>query len=211
MRRPRHRRRTLPEIAVRQRFHTVRGYSQEVSRARLRLLDDVEVRRLRAEEFTYSEVGETTGVTPTGYRHVRLRTQLGSGRDHFDVAREAMLSWQIQLRANIAVAASHPTITDDAVAILGLRIGRVNAVRAPVAIVAVESDEDMAGFTYGTLPGHPEMGEERFELRLMSDESVQLSINAFSRPATLMTRLGRPVAAALQDAITRRYGRALQA
>ena len=50
-----------------------------------------------------------------------------------------MLSWQIQLRANIAVAASHPTITDDAVAILGLRIGRVNAVRAPVAIVAVES------------------------------------------------------------------------
>ncbi|WP_231387083.1 hypothetical protein [Gordonia polyisoprenivorans] len=34
-----------------------------MSRARLRLLDDVEVRRLRAEEFTYSEVGETTGVT----------------------------------------------------------------------------------------------------------------------------------------------------
>lgn len=63
MRRPRHTRRTLPEIAVRQRFHTVRGYSREVSRARLRLLDDVEVRRLRAEEFTYSEVGETTGVT----------------------------------------------------------------------------------------------------------------------------------------------------
>ncbi len=196
---------------MRQRFHTVRGYSHEVSHACLRLLDDVEVRRLRAAELTYSEVGATTGVTPTGYRHVRLRTQLGNGRDHFEVAREAMMSWQIQLRANIAVASSHPTVTDDAVAILGLRIGRVNAVRAPVAIVAVESGENVAGFTYGTLPGHPEMGEERFELRLTSDESVQLSINAFSRPATLMARLGRPVAGVLQDAITRRYGRALQA
>jgi uncharacterized protein (UPF0548 family) len=48
------------------------------------------------------------------------------------------------------------------------------------------------GFAYGTLPGHPESGEEAFVID-DTDQGVVFQIVAFSRPAAALARLGTPV------------------
>ena len=68
---------------------------------------------------------------------------------------------------------------------------------------------DRKGFSYGTLPGHPEAGEERFVLDRRPDGSIQLSVGAVSRPATLAARMAGPLTRAAQAIATRRYLRAL--
>jgi uncharacterized protein (UPF0548 family) len=50
------------------------------------------------------------------------------------------------------------------------------------------------GFAYGTLPGHAESGEERFQVEWdRSDDAVYYDILAFSRPRHLLARLGYPL------------------
>jgi uncharacterized protein (UPF0548 family) len=60
------------------------------------------------------------------------------------------------------------------------------------------------GFAYGTLPGHPEQGEEAFHVNF-EDGQVLAEIVAFSRPADLPTRLAGPLARQVQKAATKRY------
>ena len=72
-------------------------------------------------------------------------------------------------------------------------------------MVYVVDEPDRAGFAYGTLPGHPESGEELFAVELRTDGSVVATIYAFSRPARWYTRLGGPVARLAQRLMTRRY------
>jgi uncharacterized protein (UPF0548 family) len=51
-----------------------------------------------------------------------------------------------------------------------------------------------AGFTYRTLEGHPELGEETFsvEKHAVTGE-VTAALRSWSRPGTFLTRVGRPV------------------
>lgn len=71
-------------------------------------------------------------------------------------------------------------------------------------------DEDhRKGFAYGTLPGHPESGEEAFVVELGEDGQVTFTISAFSRPASVLARLGGPLSRAIQRWVTGRYLRAV--
>jgi uncharacterized protein (UPF0548 family) len=59
------------------------------------------------------------------------------------------------------------------------------------------------GFAYGTLPGHEEIGEERFLVRLdAADQSVWYDIFAFSRPGK-WARFAQPLARILQRRFVR--------
>jgi uncharacterized protein (UPF0548 family) len=87
----------------------------------------------------------------------------------------------------------------------------VVGVLAPVRVVYVVEEPRRRGFAYGTLPGHPEIGEERFLVEHRNDGSVVASVVAFSRPGRLLTRLGGPLSWAVQSAVVGRYLRALQA
>jgi uncharacterized protein (UPF0548 family) len=80
----------------------------------------------------------------------------------------------------------------------------------PCRVVYLIEEPDRHGFAYGTLPGHPEAGEELFLLERGDDGSASFTIRAFSRPATVLTRLGGPVARAVQRAMTGRYLRAIE-
>ena len=66
-----------------------------------------------------------------------------------------------------------------------------------------------AGFAYGTLPGHPEQGEEAFVVRLMDDGVVRFDVVAFSRPGSTLTRLAGPIGRVAQSVALRGYLRAL--
>jgi uncharacterized protein (UPF0548 family) len=99
-------------------------------------------------------------------------------------------------------------VVPEAVAVLRLGIGRLG-VNAPVRVVYVVDEPDRQGFAYGTLPGHPESGEEAFMVELHDDDAVTFTITAFSRPSSLLTRIGGPVSHAIQSWVTTRYLRAI--
>ncbi len=65
------------------------------------------------------------------------------------------------------------------------------------------------GFAYGTLPGHPESGEESFVVELVGDE-VWLEIVAFSRPGALLVKLVGPLSLLLQQTALRAYVKSLR-
>lgn len=65
------------------------------------------------------------------------------------------------------------------------------------------------GFTYATLPDHPECGYESFVVRLDRDD-VRFDIQAISRPGVPLVRVGAPVTRQLQKRATNGYLRALE-
>lgn len=160
------------------------------------------------DDLTYPEVGATRrDELPIGYHHLRHRLYLGRGV--LAVAREALFGWQMHEMAGLRVRASAPVAAPGVTVTSGLGWGPVR-VAAPCRVVWAEVDGDRAGFGYGTLPGHPECGEEAFVLTRTEHDEVWLTVTAFSRPARWYARAGGPVATALQRWVAHRYGRALR-
>jgi uncharacterized protein (UPF0548 family) len=143
--------------------------------------------RLREAELTYGEVGQTARRPPSGYHHLRRSAVIGSGTQLFTRAADALLSWQAHLRAGLSVTASSPTAEPGSVVLLGVGPQRLQ-IKAPCRVVYVTSEPARRGFAYGTLPGHPERGEEAFIIGRHADGTVTFSITAFSRPATALAK-----------------------
>jgi uncharacterized protein (UPF0548 family) len=159
-------------------------------------------------ELTYPEAGATRdGPLPGGYRHLRHRTRLGAGV--FDAAGEAVLTFAMHRAAGARVEASAPRAAPGVSVTVGLGVGRLR-LPAPCRVVWAVADERRIGFGYGTLPGHPERGEESFVVERADDGVAWLVITAFSRPARWFTRLAGPVGVAFQKAYARRLGAALR-
>lgn len=156
-------------------------------------------------EFTYPEVGATAGDLPEGYHHLRAAGQIGSGRARFEAAAEALLHWGMQRGAGLRVQTSTTT------AEVGTDVlGHLGPMRVPCRVMYVVDEPDRRGFAYGTLPGHPESGEELFLVRRdPATDAVYAEVTAFSRPAQWWSRLGRPVAQLAQRVVTQRYLRAI--
>ena len=152
--------------------------------------------------LTYPEVGATaSGSLPAGYGHLRLQRQIGSGRERFERAADAVMHWGMQRGAGLRVRASSEVARVGTVVIV-----RIGFLPAPCRVVYVVDDPDLRGFGYGTLPGHPESGEERFVVRHDSvTDGVIAEVSAFSRPATWWSRAGGPLATVAQRVIARRY------
>jgi uncharacterized protein (UPF0548 family) len=81
--------------------------------------------------------------------------------------------------------------------------------RIPARVVYVIDEPDRKGFAYGTLPGHPERGEEAFVVERRADDSVWLVIRAFSRPSNAFFWVTYPALRMMQAIFTARYERAL--
>lgn len=93
-------------------------------------------------------------------------------------------------------------------AILRLGWGALS-VRIPVRVVYLIDEPTRRGFAYGTLPGHPESGEEAFVVERRDDDSVWLTIRAFSRPSHPALWIVYPVLRLVQAIFTSRYEHAL--
>ncbi len=168
-------------------------------------------RRRPADGLTYPEVGATSGwPLPVGYRHLRRSRVIGQGGDSFTRAAELLMTWQMHRRAGLAVTTTAPLATVGPDVTLAWTAGPVR-VTAPCRVIRVTKEPAAAGFTYGTLPGHPEQGEEAFTVRLGPNGDVGLEIVAFSRPALWYSRLAVPVTRLVQHRITDRYLSALSA
>ena len=172
-------------------------------------LSDREAEELRTAALTYAEVGSTRASRmPKGYRHLHRRVELGVGTERFERAAEAVLGWEVQRRAGLKVRASTEQVVEGSVAVIRLGVGNLS-VNAPVRVVYVIDEPQRQGFAYGTLPGHPECGEEAFVVERGEGGAVTFTITAFSRASTLLTRLGGPVSRIIQSRVTNRYLRAV--
>lgn len=160
------------------------------------------------DELTYEEVGATAGDMPSGYHHVRARRVIGRGPAAFARAADALLAGEAQRRAGARVELSQTPMREGTRVTMRLGLG-ILSFRIPCLVVWAERTETLAGFAYGTLPGHPERGEERFTLTLLPSGEVVFEIAAFSAPGRWFTRIGAPAGRLVQSWMTRRYLRAL--
>jgi uncharacterized protein (UPF0548 family) len=163
---------------------------------------------LAAAELTYADVGATQGALPAGYHHLSDSRVIGSGQDTFRAAAAALLAWQVQLGAGLRVTASSAVAAPGEVVLLGAGAGPLR-LRAPCRVVYTVTEARRRGFAYGTLPGHPERGEEAFMVEQRDDGRIVVSITAFSRPASLAARAAGPLGRLIQRYFTRRYLEAL--
>lgn len=167
------------------------------------LLSSASVATLRAAPLTYPEVGATAHESlPDGYRTIERSRRL-PGHADFDRAADDLLHWRVQQRAGLRVRASSLATEPDTVVILGLL-----GFKAPCRVVYVVTEADRRGFAYGTLPGHPEQGEESFILERDGD-GIRFTVRAFSQPATRLAAAAGPLGRRVQDVATGRYLRAL--
>ena len=98
-----------------------------------------------------------------------------------------------------------PILVAGDTALLRLPIG----MKLPVRVIYVVNEPTRVGFAYGTLRGHPENGEESWMVERRDDDSVWMTVRAFSRPANLFWWCGYPILRIVQEVYTRRYLRAL--
>jgi uncharacterized protein (UPF0548 family) len=141
-----------------------------------------------------------------GYRHDRETVVLGD-EDRFEVAAAQLRAWQPHRGSNVQVASTGDVEEGTTVALAAPVL--VAWVLATCRIVYVEDEADCFAWAYGTLPLHPEEGEERFEVR-RHDGVTTFSISAFSRPRHWLARGTAPIARRLQLKATQAYLAAMQ-
>lgn len=142
---------------------------------------------------------------PPGSRVLRERVALDAGASldaTFDATVEALFGWNIHRGAGLVVAPSGP-------AAIGATV--VQAVRAgpfwftaPCRVVGVVRGRDEAGFTYATLPHHPETGVEVFRV-LRDTDGLAFEIHAVARHDFWGSRVLPRIAHRMQDRVTGGY------
>ncbi|MCU1440714.1 MAG: hypothetical protein JWP85_1711 [Rhodoglobus sp.] len=170
---------------------------------------------LREVSVTYGAVGATRAPDllihpPAGFRPIERRARIGHGEARFAYACAQLMSWGVQKNSGLRVetdGAPQLEAGDSATLVVPV-LGRIS-VAAPVRVVYVVEEPTHRGFAYGTLPGHPESGEEAFVVNQRDDGSVWITVRAFSRPSSRRWWMLYPALRLMQELITRRYLRAL--
>ena len=169
------------------------------------LVTAADLDRARSLEPTYAEVGSTLSRSlPNGYRHDRESIDLGRGDERFSLGCAAVRAWAAHTYIGARVFPDDAPIQVASTVIVALARGPFVLV-APCRIVWVVEEANRFGFAYGTLPGHPEIGEESFTVVHDSDGTVRFEIVAFSRPQEFIVRVGGPVSRMAQRCATAGY------
>jgi uncharacterized protein (UPF0548 family) len=129
---------------------------------------------------------------------------LGTGDSVWNRGIDGLHLWVAHTGAGAMVFPLGAALAEGETVLVVLRTGPFFVV-APCRIVYVLDEPTRFGFGYGTLPGHPESGEESFVIDRDARGGVRFVVTAISRPAALLARLGAPVARRVQSRVTSRY------
>jgi uncharacterized protein (UPF0548 family) len=166
--------------------------------------------RLRDAPLTYDAVGTArSGAVPDGFRGGHRSAVVGSGRADLERAAAALFDWRAQRAAGLRVRATGPAWEPGTVVVLTAGLPRLGY-DIPCRVVWGQTTGDERGFAYGTLPGHPESGEECFLVRLTPAGDVVHEIRVFFRLASPAARLAGPLSLLLQRLATTRYVAAIR-
>jgi uncharacterized protein (UPF0548 family) len=154
-------------------------------------------------ELTYAAIGATATTPPAAYVVDHTRVRLGEGEAVFTLATTALGRWDHFRLGWVEAWSSDPVIrvgTPVAVLVRILGLWWLNACRVVYVVDESRGPVRRWGFAYGTLPGHAESGEERFQIEWdQTNGDVWYDILAFSRSHHVLARLGYP--------LTRRFQR----
>ncbi|MFD4900762.1 DUF1990 family protein [Streptomyces sp. NPDC058411] len=160
--------------------------------------------------LTYPEVGATRlGPLPDGYSHLHHRAAVGRGRADFETAGAAVTEWRMHRASGCRVNASAARAAAGGTVEVSAGVGPLR-LTAPCEIVWTTYEEHRTGFAYGTLPRHPECGEESFVVELADDGTVWFTVMAFSRAASWYSRLAGPLVPVAQRWYARRLAATLR-
>lgn len=173
------------------------------TRAKLRTL----LETVREASPSYEHVGCTCSTAPRGFAHDRYEIQLGHGGSDFEAACNALAQWKM-FPHGVAIEGDTSPLEVGAIVVLGVRcmgIWEYGACRT-VYVIDQDGPQRKFGFAYGTLPGHVERGEERFEVSWnQADDSVWFRVTAISRPVHPLAWAIYPLARHFQ----RRFARSM--
>lgn len=157
------------------------------------------VAALADAEPTYEHVGSTLGSTPSGVSvlHVERATP-----GNVATAAATLARWAAHDGIGARVVPDRPPAVGATVGIV-VPAGPLELLVVD-RVVAVVDEPERAGFAYGTLPGHPERGEELFLATSAGPGLVRLEVVAHSRPVGLAACVP-PVVRRLQRAAAHRY------
>lgn len=182
---------------------------------------DAIVRDQRALPFTHSEVGATRRVplegpaaglpsefAPPGFVVDRHGAALGRGKAVFLRACAALRAFAMFPPAwtRVHLLECEGPLREGSVFVTVIRhCGFYSAMPSKVVYWVEERGRlHHFGWALGTLPGHPQCGEERFWVSWDPEsDDVRYEVVAFSRPRDLLVRLGRPYARLLQGRFAR--------
>jgi len=164
------------------------------------------------QELTYPGAGRTEpggGPPPPGYRVMHRCAVLGGGLYLMARATEALMTFEMHRAAGLRPAANARRAHVGVTVTTKLGVGPLS-IPAPCRVVWSRESARIAGFGYGTLPGHPASGEEAFILECDNGQAVTFTVTTFSRPERWFMRAAGPVGPALQTLMMRRYIGALR-
>ncbi len=158
----------------------------------------------RLAQLTYVDVGATIDRrVPTGFSGKQMSQVVGHGETAFERARLGLKTWAAHRGAGVVPIEATPVVTGETV-LLVLGLGPAD-VRIACRIIDVTDTPSSYGFTYGTLPVHPECGEERFLVERSADGTVRFTIDVFWKPNHPLAVIGAPVARRMQQHFTQGY------
>jgi uncharacterized protein (UPF0548 family) len=149
---------------------------------------------------SYDHVGSTlrpaSGGVPSSTTSIEVPGALASAAD-------ALLRWATHDGIRAMVVPHAPPTVGDTVCIV-VPFGPFELL-APNRVVAVVAESERVGFAYGTLPGHPEVGEELFLAEQIDPDRLRLTIRTDARLAGRVARASAPLSRRLQRSATNRY------
>ncbi len=145
-------------------------------------------------DVTYAEIGATLTSLPAGYHHLRTeRTLSGSAAsadDLFAYGRDAISSWAAQHALNLILEPTIPEFVEGEILVFALPMKPSPFwTTGSCRIIRIVDEPSRYGFVYGTLPHHPEIGEEAFLVERNDTGRVWCSVTAFSRGGSIPMRM----------------------
>lgn len=156
---------------------------------------------------------EQSACQPPGAAADRLRSdrrtvRIGRGRDAFERAAEALMTWQVHRMAGFRVTATNDRAAEGETAILVRRIGPIVLVLACRISTTDLGAEGTKGFRYAALPLHVEVGEQEFAVVIENDE-VFFLLTSLSKPASRLVALAGPIPRLVERRVRTGYVKAV--
>ena len=169
----------------------------------LRRPSQAAIDRYRADRLGVEPTCALAASPPPGFHHERFSREVGSGPADLERARAGLRAWAAHRGSGVEVHPAEATVeVGETVALVMRQLGLW--VLASCRVVEVVDEPDTFGFTYATLPDHPECGYESFTVRL-EGEVVRFDVEATSRPGIPLVRLGSPFTRQLQRRASNAY------
>jgi len=173
-------------------------------------------RRSIQHAFALAEAASPTYETPTSSDAHAPRYALdlhegviGRGERDFALAASGLRRWATHRVPGVRVFPTASVVALGATCLVTFGTPLL-AIAAPCRVTDVVDDAQRVGFTYVTLRGHPEEGEETFDVQLDARGDVRCTISARSRPGSRLVAATAPVNRVVQRRVARGYLRSLE-